>query len=268
VSGYNTPSDPASQFAARIAALEERLRELQQSAAFRIPVVAADPDVTDPTNMWLLPDGRLRARFRNTADTAWVVKEWAPVGSPGGTSSGTAPAPPAPAPQSYTTTWTAVWSRSYRQSGAARTDDGVTMLYYGYADTFNGRNRSLIGFDHASIASALAGSTVTGVSLRLVNIHSWYNAGSTINFSIHNTSGGVAPGTWPGVVRSMIVSHKFTRGQERTVPMPVEFATSIRDGSGKGVALESPSDSADFYGRAAGVGSGYQLPQLIVNYNK
>jgi hypothetical protein len=129
-------------------------------------------------------------------------------------------------------------------------------------------NQSLIGFDHSAIASALSGSTINAVWLDLTNIHAWYNSGSDIHFGIHNFSS--EPSTWAGggIPRRMIVKHHFGKPQHRTVPMPIEFAQAIRDGWGKGIALESPSTNRAYYGYAGGVGSGHPTPSLIVNYTK
>lgn len=268
MSGYSKPSDPLDQMSQAIAELQGKVRELSAPQSFRLPILAADPPVTDPINIWLLPDGRLRARHRNTADTAWVIREWVATAA-GSTSSGTAPAPPPPAPVTRQDSWTAQWSQSYRQSGAARTDLGVTHLYYGSSgDGFNGRNRSLIGFDYAAIASALSGSTVLSVSLRLINIHSWYNNGSDIHMGVHNFTS--EPATWAGggIPRSMVAKYHYGKPEDKTVSLPLYFATDIRDGVGKGIAFESPSDSRTFYGYAAGVGSGYIAPTLTVQYAK
>lgn len=266
-SPFQKSVDPNSRILIELA----ELRRMAEDAAKRphhIPVLSADPPDSDPTNMWLLPDGRLRARHRNTADTAWVIREWVST-TAGSSSSGTAPAPPSSAPITRQDTWSAIWSQSYRQGGTARTDAGVYRLYYGSSgDGFNGRNQSLIGFDHAAIATALSGSTVNAVWLDLTNLHAWYHSGVTIYFGVHNFSS--EPATWAGggIPASKITNHKFGKPQQRTVPMPLQFATMIRDNTGKGVAIEAPSSSIEFYGYAAGVGSGYSLPKLIVNYTK
>lgn len=268
MSGFQKPTDPVAELALRVRELEQKANAADSPKPFRIPVYAADPSTDDATNMWMLPDGRIRARHRNTADTAWVLREWVST-TPGGSGSGTAPAPPAPAPITRNGFYPAIWSQSYRQSGAARTDEGTVMLYYGSSgDAFNGMNRSLIGFNYTTIASDLAGSTVLGCWLYLVNIHAWFDAGSDIHFGVHNYTS--EPSTWAGggIPRSMVSKHHFGKPQAKTVPLPLYFATDIRDGIGKGVALESPSTSRSFYGYAAGFGSGYDVPLLTVQYAK
>ncbi len=266
--GFNKATSPYDQLADRISGLESAIRDLQRPQPFIIPVLAADPPTTDPTNIWLMPDGRIRARHLNPAGSAYVTREWIPT-TPGSSSSGTAPAPPPPAPVTYQNAWTATYTQSYRQPGNARTDGGAVDLYYGSSgDAFNGRNRSLIGFDYAAIASALAGSTIQAVWITMMNKHSWYNAGSDVHLGIHNFSS--EPASWGGgsIPRSMTFKAHWNKGATQQVQIPLEFAQAIRDGWGKGIALESPTDSRNYYGYMAGVGSGYQVPVLTVQYAK
>lgn len=223
--------------------------------------------------MWMRHDGRLRGRYLNAGGTAFVYVDYplrSDITSPPSVPAAPAPPPKPPAPRTYKTTWTATWTQTYKGDGSKRTDDkGEEMLVYGSSgDSFNGTNRSLIGFNYGSIAATLSGSTVNKVELKLVNIHAYWNSGVEIYFGIHNVTG--EPSSWPDddIPRRRIVHHRFGKPQTRTVPMPLEFATRIRAGTGKGIAIEAPSSSRDFYGYAAGVGSGYAAPQLIVTYAK
>lgn len=267
-------TNPLSKGPDPIARLQQEIGEIRRLAEeanrnrFRIPVLSADPPLDDPTNMWMFFDGRIRARHRNTTDTAWVIREWVPTAA--GSATSATSGPPAPAvPVTTQATYSAIWTQSYRQGGAARTDAGTIMLYYGSSgDPFNGLNQSLIGFDYTTIAAALAGSTINAVYLDLTNIHAWYNSGADIYFGIHNFT--AEPATWGGggIPRSKIVKHHFGKPEQKIVTMPIEFAQAIRDGWGKGIALEAPNTSREFYGYAAGVGSGYAVPSLIINYTK
>jgi hypothetical protein len=258
--------DPVAALARKIEAMEQAIRDLQQRP-FRIPVLATDPDSTELTNIWMLHDGRLRTRKRNSADTAWVIDEWVRT-APGSSSSSTSPPAPAAAPTSRVLTSLALWSQSYSGAGAARTDDGTVKLYYGNGGDGLGRNRALIGFDYAAIATALSGSTIKSVRLDLQNLATYYPGGATAYFGIHNYTS--EPATWAGggIPQSMAASAQLYPAQESTIFLPLDFATSIRDGTGKGVAMEAPSDSLEFYGVAAGFGSGYALPTLTVEYAK
>lgn len=244
-----------------------RLVQAAQTMPFHIPVLSEDPPESDPTNMWVFPDGRIRLRYLNTAGTAYVYREVVTAASTS-TASGTPPASQPAAVMTRQDSWPAIWSHSYRGSGAQRTDQGATHLYYGSSgDAFNGTNRSLVGFDYAAIAAALTGSTVNWVHLQFKQVHSWYNSGAQVYFGIHNFT--AKPGTWTGggIPRQRIVNHHFRNPQWREVNMPLEFATAIRDGWGKGIALEAPSSSREFYGYGAGVGTG-EHPVLVINYTK
>jgi hypothetical protein len=267
--GYRRYNNPIEELGAQIRELSDRIRGLEaKSTPFKIPVVSTDPPETDPTNLWMLPDGRLRGRHLNVAGTAYTYREWVAT-APGTGTSANAPAPPPPAPVTQQTISPAIWSRSFRENGNQRTDQGVVNVYYGSSgDGFNGRNRSLIGFDYAAIASTLSGSTILDVKLTMYNLHAYLNSGVDIYFGIHNFS--ALPGTWAGggIPRSMIAHQHFGKPQLRTIQLPLEFAQAIRDGWGKGIALEAPSSSTTYYGYAAGVGSGQTVPTLTITYAK
>jgi hypothetical protein len=261
-------NDPLALLALRIGEIERVMREAN-SKSIRIPVLAADPSEADPTNIWLFPDGRLRMRHLNTLGTAYVYREFVAT-APGSSSSATAPASPATTAKVNTALYPAVWSQSYRGDAQPRTDDGTVMLYFGQSpgDTFNGLNASLIGFDYTTIASNLTGSTINSVKLRLQNLASYNPDGVQIYFGIHNYT--AEPATWSGtgIPAERIVNHHFGKVEEKDVELPIAFAQAIRDGWGKGVAIQAPNSNREFYGKAAGFGSGLTLPTLIINYTK
>jgi hypothetical protein len=139
-----TPTSPEGDLAAIIRRMQQQIDDLQ-NAPWRIPVLNADPGTTELANIWLLADGRLRIRHRNSTDTAWVIREWVPTAA-GSATSGSTTAPPTAAPQTHSASWAATWSASYRGAGPQRTDD-TTKLFHGYSgSSFNGRNRAYIGF--------------------------------------------------------------------------------------------------------------------------
>lgn len=280
--GFSHPTDDQARLAKRIADLEAAVRDLSRPRPTIVPILNTSPDANDPGNIWMLPDGRLRVRHLNTAGTAFVVREFletsqaiqahnnslhaaAAAAGAGAVTSSVAPAPPKPSPKTYTKTYYGTWSASYRDNDAKRTDDPERM-YYGYSDGYNGRQKSLIGFNHTTISSDLTGSTIKSVKLRLHNVHAWWNDGATIYFGIHNNSS--EPSTFPSLVRSMITKHKFGKPQLRTVSMPLIVGTHLRAGTGKGIALQALSDSHEYYGWAGGVGSSYYDPALIITYVK
>lgn len=266
MSGQTPNTLDIEQIGRKMSDMERRILELEQRQ-IRIPVLAADPPVASPCNIWLLHDGRLRTRKLNTAGNAYVIDEWV-RSAPGSSTSSTLPASPTAAPTSRQGVYPAVWSRSYKADGNARTDDGVTRLYYGWRDATNGRNRSYIGFDYTTIASDLAGSTVQSVTLSIVNLDAASPTGSDVTFGIHNVSGGTAPATWSGTVASNLDTENLRIQQKANVVLPLAFATYIRDGLGKGIAMEATDDSPTHAGYAAGFASGYDIPTLTIVYAK
>lgn len=258
MSGYSPSFSSEAEF---VRFIKDMINK-QPPRSFIIPTLSGDPSPEDPTNMWLLADGRLRTRHWN--GLAFVIKEYTPV-APTATVPPPLPAVPA-TPITRSQTWEATWTQSYKGDGSARTDLGEQVLFYGSAGDANGLNRSLVGFDHASIASALAGSTVKAAQLTMTNLSTSLGIGANVYFGIHNSSS--EPGTWPSIPRSKIFRSLFGSSETKTVNVPIEFATSIRDGAGKGIAIEAPDNNRANYGYAAGVGGGYTPPRLTVTYVK
>lgn len=282
-SGYQKPTSWQEQMAQKIVDLESAVRDLSRPRPLIVPVLATDPPVSDPTNVWLLPDGRLRIRHLDTAGTAFVTREFmntkdaiqahnnalhasAAAPGPGSGTSGTAPGTAPPAPRTYTKTYTATWSAAYRQDGTKDTTF-PGRLYYGKGTSVSaGIYHSLIGFNAATMVSDLANSTVKAVKLKLHNVQTWYDDGATISFGMHTTTS--EPSTWPGLYESKATSAKFPPTQVKTISLPLRFGTRIRAGIVKGIALEAASASVENYGFAGGVGSPYVVPQLIITYAK
>jgi hypothetical protein len=172
--------------------------------------------------------------------------------------------------QTRVAAYDALWTASYRQSGPKRTDDGSSKyLYYGDSgSSFNGNNRSAFGFNYASIASELAGSTLQKVRLNLTNVHAYWDNGVDIYFGIHNFAAEPASWAGGGIPRSKIAHAHFGKPQNKWVNLPLDFAKAIRDGWGKGIVLEAPNSSREFYGFASGIGSGYAIPRIEFTYVK
>jgi hypothetical protein len=237
---------------------------------FVIPTLAADPPETDPTNLWMRYDGRLRGRFWNGTGYTYVDYPMrTDITSPPAVPAYPArPAQPA-APTTRSKSYAAIWTQSYNGDGSQRTDAlGTTNVIFGNINDGLGRQKSLIGFDYATIATDLTGSTVKRVDYFMQNLDSYRDSGVDVYFGIHNVT--ALPSTWPdaSLPQRMIKSYHFGNPQNLTVQLPIIFATGIRDGSGKGIALEAPSDSPDFFGYGAGVGSGYSPPILTITYAK
>jgi hypothetical protein len=268
--GFQRPTSPEAGF---VKAIMSEIDKRWRPKSFVVPVVQADPPESDPTNLWMRADGRLRGRYWNGASYTYVEYPMrsditAPPAVPA------APAVPTPvaAPRTYTGTYTATWSQTYKGDGSKRTDTrGELYLVYGQAegDGVNGQQRSLVGFDYATIAADLASSTITKVELWMQNVHSYWESGVQVFFGMHNVT--AEPGAWPGSgslsLRRSVEQH-YGKAEAKKVPLTVEFGQQLRAGTAKGIAIEAPSNVRDYYGYAAGVGSGYTPPQLIITYAK
>jgi hypothetical protein len=247
-----------ARLAARISAMGAELRRLR--GGLRVPFVETDPDAS-AGNMWAFPDGRVRIRMPDG-----TVVQLATSPDTGGTS--TVPMPtPEQQEATYQTTWEATWTRSYQQSGVARSD---TNLYWGKADAVNGVQASLIGLPYTAILAALTGATITKVEVLLHVAHTGYESGTTV--FLHGHSNTAAPATLGGVgseaLASMAVAgvdvgelqgwHVVSRG----------LGQELADGTTRGFSLIAPSSSLEHYGEAAGVGSGLQVPAIRITYYK
>jgi hypothetical protein len=256
------PLSPEAQFIARLQDQPDPRR------SFVIPNYAADPSEDDPVNLWMRYDGRLRGRVWNGASfTYYDYPMRTDISSPPAVPAYPArPGQPA-APTTYRSLYTAIWTQGYLGSGAQRTDAiGSVDLPFGDGADGNGNQKSLIGFDYATIAADLAGSTIKIVSLTMTNLWAYWDSGVDIYFGIHNNTS--KPSVFPSLAARLVTAVHFGKPQTLSAPLPISFATSVRDGSGKGIALEAPSGAADFYGYAAGLGSGYDPPVLSVTYAK
>lgn len=231
------------------------------TAPLLVPVLNADPGTDYPGNFWCMPDGKLRLRLKDG-----TIKEYSPVAPT--VPAATNPAPP-PQPVTRQNTWTATWGQAYRANGGTTGGTG-SMLYQGSSgDSYNGRQRSLIGFDYASIQSALAGSNVIGVELWLYTNHTYWNSGGTAKLGLHNNA--AKPGSWGGTIGRDFVSEGHVPNIGGTwLGLSTEFGSRLRDGSAKGITLQAPNDDRTFYLYASG-GPGtavYLMPQLRITYVK
>ncbi len=253
-------NDPMKQIAAEIA----NIRATAEAALRRplsLPVLDEDPPEDSPYNIWLMQDGRIRGRFMDSAGTGLVTHEWLPtVPEPGGDVSAEPTPDPPPVYVTQQKEYAATWWRTYRSNGQPRTSD-LDRAYQGNSgsSSFNGRMRSLIGFDATAIAADLAGATINNVWLDAVAEHAWYYDGADYFVGAHDL--GSAPGTYGGGAAMLTGGLHWPRtGFARNVLGP-QLGNMLRDGSASGIALEAPSDSRDFYGALNGASM-----KLIINY--
>jgi hypothetical protein len=249
--GYRTPLE--RRLAEEIKALRSSVRALQ-GRPMRIPILDADPDTTDPTNLWMLQDGRLRVR-----NASGTVKEYTPTGSPGGTTSGTTK-PPVTTTKTYVGTYNAAWSQSYNNGGSGQRTD-TNHLYYGRVDSFNDLQMAMAGW--GSFTSILSGASVKKVELYLSNLHAWFNSGVVIKIGKHHSTS--APSNFSQ--DEIMGSWKYGKPDAHWITLPLSFGNSLKAGTRRGITLYQSSSNVAYYGYAEGVGDDHP-PKLRITYTK
>lgn len=254
------PRGDEEALAQRIQRIEDTLLELSTGPLI-VPIVDTDPPTNHAGNIWAYPDGKLNLRLKDG-----TIKQYTPV----------APAPPpaptgpaAPQPVTRQSVWDAQWGQAYRSNGGFTGGDNSKLYQGSSGDSYNGRQRSLIGFDYASIQAALAGSQISQVEVWLYMSHTYWNNGGTVMMGMHNNTG--KPGSWAGTIGRDDVTRfgvPKTGGVWRNIS--TEFGARLRDGSARGLTMQAPSDDRTFYLYAAG-GPGTPsstMPKLRITYVK
>jgi hypothetical protein len=246
---------PEERFLQEIQDLKAQIAALQ-NRPLQIPYLDADPDAAYAGNVWMFQDGRIRFRLPDG-----TIKQVSTATSTGSTT-GTSKPPVAAQPTTHVYEGALTFGESYRSSGGVSGSNHTSYLYHGNGgSSFNGNQSALIGFDYATIASALSGSTITGVWIYLNPVHTWWNSGATAWFGMH--SNATKPGSYTGVVRNFVSSAKVVAGQPKWIPLSTEFGSRFRDGSAKGVILQAPNDSNQYYAYYS-IGS----PRIRIQYVK
>ena len=245
--------------------VEARIRKLR----FVIPIFAADPPETDPTNLWMRWDGRLRSRYWN--GSVFVYTDYplrSDITSPPAVPAYPAnPAPPS-LPQTVSRTWSALWSQTYKADGTQRTDTaGGVQCFFGSEDAYMNQ-KSLIGFDYADIVSKLSGSTIQSITITLTGLSTYYPTGAQVAMGMHNQT--TEPSTYNVTTTILRYGNQETilPGTTEAYSLPMAFAQQLRAGTAKGLVLEAPGPDKGFWGSVAGFGSGYPIPQLTITYAK
>lgn len=262
----NMPTSPEGKFGK---ALEDFINGLIRQQRFVIPTFAADPPETDPTNLWMRWDGRLRGRYWN--GTVYVYIDYplrsditAPPAVPAYPAAPTGPTPV----QSQSRTWTANWSQTYLGSGAYRTDtDGDIYAIFG-TDGAYGNQKSLVGFDYADIVTQLASSTIQAITLTMTTMSTYYANGTKVSLGMHNITGFVTTYDVTTTILRYGSEQTIQPGQTATYTLPLSFAQQLRAGTAKGLVFEAPNASPGFLGAVASAGSAYTAPQLTITYAK
>lgn len=252
---------PREAFLNEINALKARISVLE-AKPIQLPMVDADPPAGFKGNVVFFADGRMH--IVTPDGTIWEFTGTSSTGASSGTPQPTVP----PQPVTRTDFWDAQWTQAYRASGGLTGGDS-RFLYYGnsHEDSgFNGNQTSLIGFDYTAIQTALAGARVDGVTIQFYNVHTYPTGGTMVGFGLHTNA--TKPGSLGGITASRVSADRVLRNSEVEHTIATSFGAALRDGIAKGIALQAISDSQSYYGYAAGIGSGKDLPRLRITYTK
>ena len=176
--------------------------------------------------------------------------------------------------QRYVDTWNTTWTRSYGQNGKVKPDGlgGKSRLYQGkihkndWVTYAYGIQKSMAGFDYASIRSKLKDSKIEKVEIYLRNQTFWYAAGGKAQIGQHNTAS--APATYAHTKKG-IKTQIFNGIEEgRWIEVPKSFGEDLRDGYAKGFTLYTTADGLSYYGGWYGKGNGNKDPKIRITYRK
>ena len=177
-------------------------------------------------------------------------------------SGATAPGTAYDAKRTYTKTYPALWSRTWRDGGIrSDTADMVQGTYGGRA------NRAAVGFG-SQMASDLSGATIKSASLRLSASHWHYNSGGTAVLSAHNQVS--APSSFPSGGSPKVNTVWTSKAGTKSIAVPSSWHSALQSGAMRGITLgDGIGSSLSYYGRFYGVGAGSSVrPELIITYVK
>lgn len=170
--------------------------------------------------------------------------------------------------QEYTKTYNATWCGRYNGSSSRinQNDD----IFQGQYDGTNGNQKSIIGFDWATIQSDLAGATVKKITITLKNKHWYNNAGGTIVLGTHNSSASSAPSTCPTLNNDLNRFSAWPKLATWEVTIDTtDFGVALKNGTAKGICIgPGPSTSHEYYGYFAGSNDSSGKPKIKITYSK
>jgi hypothetical protein len=170
--------------------------------------------------------------------------------------------------QTITKIYNATWCGRYNGSGNRLSSN--SDMYQGQYDSTNGNQKSIIGFDWATIQNDLAGATITRVTLTLKNKFWYFNDGGTAVIGTHNSSSSSAPTTCPSLTSNIVQFSQWAKLATKEVTISnTSFGNALRDGTAKGICIgPGPSTSHTYYGYFAGSNDATGKPKLTISYTK
>ncbi len=173
--------------------------------------------------------------------------------------------------QNYVKSYTATASYCFAGSDGhfpnTKIQTNVQMTQGGdYADTFNGKCKTFIMFNASQIASDLSGATITKVTLRLKNDHSWYNSGMTVSLGWDTGSHSGSTNTDP-TLHNSLKEYGIGEGATTTQDIGTQFGTAFQSGGATCLKLFKNSNSLTYYGYFDGP-SQSTPPVMTIYYSK
>lgn len=164
-------------------------------------------------------------------------------------------------------TYATTGSASYESDGTNRSGFDSGHMFQGFFDSTNGNQFSMCTFNTTTIASDLAGATISKTELFLGNLHFFSYGGGNVYIGTHTNTSLSGSKLYSSVTPGISSTH-FDNGQSKWVTVSNSIGNAFRDGTAKGVALgKAPSNSTSYYCYFAGSGQANQ-PQLRVTYSK
>lgn len=218
----------------------------------------------DVIEIFARSDGASTALNASSTGTAFCQLEYVSAFATGTIALGSSPS----IIQSYTSIGT--WSRTYVQGGSQRPSGSGTVCYQGQYDSLYGLQHSAVGFNYANIQSALAGKTITGVTLQYKVKHA-YSDSLTAVIGTHNESG--IPSSYPSGTDHVDRVEKSSSKIGATYVVSLAGAgigSEFRDDTSKGIIFGSVGNSSDlhsYYGYHYGdPNQTSTMPRLVFYY--
>lgn len=221
--------------------------EALQGAPTRVPIRETDPPVESSISLWVLVDGRLRARKPDG-----TIVEYAQVGStattPGGGTSTEPPPPPPYVPSTQEYKSGPDWTECYWKGGSQVYANAGGNLYYAMYTSTTGELKSMLHFPNlaASLAAGPAGTRIAEVWFRIRNIHTYSNAGGSLRLGVHNAD--AKPGSFSEAAE--VGRIPVGKPSNDWYQLPNWVGEAARDNAIKGFTLNQNSTSRSLYGYA------------------
>lgn len=169
----------------------------------------------------------------------------------------------------FSTTYPAVWTRSYQASDDLRDSYSVNeRLYQGYYDGLWGMQKSLIGFDYNSIKADIENADIKKIEVYIYMDH-WYDDYGTLIVGTHGFSGPPSEWDLDFVFPDRARVENWARGAGYWVELPLAMATEFASGATTGVAIgPAPSTNSRYYGYARGTLNSGNSPKLRITYSQ